>query len=303
MARTKKEENKEIVFDTESIKKELMAYVDSHVEERLEKVLDLKIRNEIIEEIDKANKKVLKEKNRKILFKNMLLIFFFGIILLLLYLLYQEDYFDSYFIENKKEDTPVVEKNDNKNSEVNTPTLEELKEKYGSYLDSYALSNDSSYVEDFYNGKLTNELKSYYTLSSLDFDKLEVEEDYQVLDQNDFLEACSKLFLEKCSLNSFEYNGNKIRYFQKLESFVSDSLLEKEDSPILRDIVDIQVTNNKVVITTLEGMIFDNQLYSVFPYEVVGEYLGDGFLPYAEHLNKMVYTFQDKKLVSIEKGL
>lgn len=302
MARAKKVENKEVTVDAKSIKKEVMAYVDSAIDERLEKVFHDKIKKEFMEEIDKANKKLIREKNRKILWRDILLILFFGVIVFLTYLLYTSHYFDSYFQSNvPREVAPIVE---NKNEEEKKEySFEELKKMYGSYLDSYVLSSDSSYLESFYNGKLTKELMNYYTLNSMNFDSLEVEDDYQEIDEDTFLDTCSKLFVEDCSSVSFDYNGNKVRYLSKLESFLPNSLLEKSKSSIQREIIDIQVEGEIVKIMTLEAVIFDEQIFSVYPDEWIGEYYGESFSNYSEKLNKIVYVFQGKKLKSIEKEL
>ena len=302
MARAKKEESNVVVVDTNSIKKEVMDYVDLEMDKRMAKFVNDQMKKEFVEEIEKANRKVIREKNRKIFWKNILLLLFFALICFLVYLLYTEHFFDSYFhpVEEKKE--TVVEKEEKKEEEVLPPTLEELKEEYASYLDPYQLSLSSLYMEDFYQGKLTDEMKNYFTLQSMDFDKLEKEEDYQEIDSSSFKEACSFLFPKDCKLVSFDYNGNKVRYFEKLESYVTNSLLEKEPSTITREIIDIQEKKNVVVITTVEGIVVDENLYSVSPYEWVSMYYGEGLSNYSDSLNQMIFTFQDAKLVRVEKG-
>ena len=300
-----KEEVKEVTVDTDAIKEDLMGYIDGQLDQRFDKVFDEKIRKEFFGEIDKANKKIIREKNRKILFKNIFLILFFGIICLLVYLLYTDHYFDSFFGGEKKSNkTEVVEKTNNKKEETveKVPTLEELVAEYGSYLDPYTISSSSSYVEDFYNGKLTGEIQNYMSLNNVDFKTLEVEEDFNTFDSNVVGDQCRKLFVNDCNEKSFDYNGNKVRYFPKLESYVTNSLLEKGDNSIKREIIDIQVENKVVTITTLEGVVVDDNLYSVSPNALIGEYQGESLTEYAEALNKVVYVFDNKKLTDIKKG-
>ena len=159
-----------------------------------------------------------------------------------------------------------------------------------------------SYLDQFYSGNLTPELKNYFTLNTLDFSNLSVEDDYNEFDSSVIGEACSELFDNDCSPVNFDYNGNKIRYFEKLDSYITNSLLEKNDSLIQREILDIKVNKNKVSITTIEGVVVDNQLYSIVPNQFVDEYYGDGLYNYYDQLNKVVYTFSNQKLVSVEKG-
>jgi len=294
------EDKKDIVVDEESIKKDLMAYVDSEMDKRFEKVLNDKLKKEFIEEVDKANKRLIRLKNRKILVKNIFLILFFGIICFLVYLLYTVHYFDRFFVaEEKVTKEEVVEKTVPVQEEV---SLEQLKEQYGSYIDLYTISEKSIYLEDFYNGKLSDELKNYYTLNAIDFSKLAVEDDYHMIDSSIMKEVCSELFRDSCNPVNFDYNGNKVRYFEKLDSYITNSLLVREESLIQREILDISLEKDEVVITTVEGVVLDNQLYKVQPNTLVGEYYGDGLLPHKEDLNIVVYHFQNQKLVSIERG-
>ena len=79
-------------------------------------------------------------------------------------------------------------------------------------------------------------------------------------------------------------------------------MLERKESSIQKEIIDIKEDGSSVEITTIEGVIIDNQLYSVYPSAYIDEYSGEGLLPYQEQLNKMVYVFKDKKLVRVEKG-
>lgn len=306
MARKKKEELKdETIVDTDAMKKELMAYVDSQLDERLEKVVSDSLRKNVIEEIDKANKKVIRMKNRKIFIKNIFLILFFLIICFLVYLLYSNHYFDRYFSKTNDSKTvdAVQEENVTKEEEeVVLPTLDELKEKYSSYLDLYVLSEKSIYLEDFYQGNLTKELKSYYSLNQIDFDTLDVEDDYNLIQDSMIRNTCMSLFDDGCDFVNFDYNGNKVRYFKRMNSFITNSILEKEDTLIHREIIDIQEDSKMVSITTIEGIVVGEQLYSIVPNEYISDYYGEGFLDYADQLNKVIYTFNNKKLVKVERG-
>ncbi len=302
MPKKKVEEKKVDSVEAGHIKDDLMAYINSELDKRLEKVVTDRIRREVTNEIDKANKKIIGLKNRKLFFKNVLLIIFLAIIVLLTYLLYDDGYFDKYFNHNKSNDNNPVIVNNKDKEEVLPPSLDELKDEYSNYLDPFTISGESLYIDDFYNGKLTKELKNYFTLNAIDFSKLEVEDDYNIINSNIMKEACNKLMNEKCSNINFEYNGNKIRYFDKLDSYITNYLLERVDSNIQREIIDITVTNKVVKITTVEGIVIDNQLYSISPNYLIGDYYDDNLINHQDELNKVIYTFNNKKLVSIEKG-
>ena len=258
----KKDEDSKKVDSVEAgqIKNELMAYVDSEIDKRLEKVVSDKVRKEIIDEVEKSNRKIIRTKNNKLFIKNVLLIIFFAIICFLTYLLYNEGYFDQFFNHNNVRESDVVEKIEKDTNEVLPPSLDELKDKYSNYLDPFVLADNSLYLEDFYNGKLTNELKNYFVLNAIDFSKLEVEDDYNIINSNIMKEVCNKIMNDKCSNVNFEYNGNKIRYFDKLDSYITNYLLERGNSNIQREIIDISVEKKIVKITTVEGIVIGNQL-------------------------------------------
>lgn len=299
-----KETEKEVVVDTQSIKEEVLEYVDTQLDQRFEKVFEDRFRKEFVQELDKANKKLLREKNLKIMFKNIFLILFFGIILLLLYLLYTEHYFDQYFGGEKRIDKSNIEEKTNHKDDVveAEPTLEELIGEYGSYIDSYVISSTSSYVEDFYNGNITDEIRNYMALNSVSFESLDVEDDYNIFDFEILEEACEKLFDSKCSKKSFDYNGNKVRYFKKLDSFITNNLLTRDENPIRREIIDIKVDGKKVSITTVEGIVVDGGLYSVSPSTLIRDYENEPLKDNLEELNKVVYNFENQKLINVKKG-
>ena len=143
MVKKKKEETKAIetkkktknilleeVVDVETIRKELKDYVDERVNQTF------------IDELDKSNKKLIREKNKKILWKNVVIVLLLLIIGFLVYLLYTNNYFDKVFNkenpieekenkENKEKETPK-----DKKEEVKEPSQEELKKTYAKLLDN-----------------------------------------------------------------------------------------------------------------------------------------------------------------------
>ena len=94
MANKKKEEKKDEIIDKERIKKELVEYIDQEIEKKFDEGFDSNIRKEFYYEIDKSNRRLIREKNKNILFKNTIIIILLGIICFLVFLLYQYHYFD-----------------------------------------------------------------------------------------------------------------------------------------------------------------------------------------------------------------
>lgn len=295
-----KEEIKSVDIDLDSIKKELNDYID----EKVEKSVSVKVKEEFLSEIDKANKRLIREKNKKIIVKNIFLFLFLVIIVFLMFLLYKDGHFDKYFRHDKNENKEVISETDkDKNVDKEIPSeeisLEDLKANYGKYLDSYVLNSNSIYLEDFYKGNLSNELINYWTFNNLDFSSFEKGDDYQVIDSKIFCEKHDELFLDECSLTTFDYDGHKIRFLQKIDSFMSDEILEKVGSNIYREIIDIKVNDDIVTIETVEALIDSEGVYRVYPYKYVGEST-KSITDYQDSLNHISYEFKNGKLQSIK---
>lgn len=309
MARKKKEDSL-LTANSDNILLEKRIDVE-RIKEDLTKYIDERVNETFINEIDKTNKRLLKEKSRKIFIKNIVIIVLLAIIGFLGYLLYSNNYFDQFFDrktnqeekDNKEQKEESSDKNeDNKKEEKpNEPTLEELIKKYGRLLDDYYINESSSYLINFYDGKLDDNLKKYFTLNSLDFDSVKKEDDYQIIDEDTFKMMYEKLFDSKYTSGSFEYNNNKIRYISMINSYMTERLLKQEKSYIIKEITDIKVENNIVTIKTIEGIVKDNKLYNILYDSEVEEYKGDALINYQDSLNKVIYIFKDNKLINLEK--
>lgn len=287
--------------DTESIKNELKEYVDEQINKTF------------IDELDKANRKLIREKNKKIVWRNIFIVILLLIIGFLLFVMYHYNFFDRFF--NKEPD--VVEKDDNKEKEdkpeekkeeekekkeeKKEPTLEELKKEYGSLLENYYVTDSSIYLSDFYDAKLNSDMMKYMTINSFDFSTFTKEEDYNIIKESTFQTMFQKLFDEEYTPSTFNYDENKIRYVKQMESYMSESIILREENNIVREIKDIKIDDGRVNITTIEGVIKDNKLYNVITNEEITDYKGDSLLKYENKLNKLIYRFKDGKLLSLSK--
>ena len=282
MAKAKNEENKDI----RKLKDELCDYVDKQV------------KKSINDRIDNANKRLIREKNKKVLTRDIIIIILIGIITFLVYTLYTEDYFTKFFIKDSEVEKTI---NNNKNKEEKEVTLDDLKDEYGYLLDEININEESKYVDDFYSAKLTDELKNYITLNTIDFDKISSDDGYSIIDEKTFKEKYNKIFSDKYTSVNFDYDGNEIKYIDKLSSYISNVTLEKKDSNIKREIVDISINNDEIEITTIEGLIKDDSIYNVLSDEEIDKYKDDTNLKeYEADLNKVVYIFKDNKLINLK---
>ena len=306
----KKKDNELIDIKNDNILIDKMIDVDE-IKEDLEKYVDDKINKVFIDELDKTNRKLLREKSKKIFVKNIVIIILLLIIGFLVYLLYSNNYFDKLLNKNsnqieeksdvKKESEEKNEKVDEKEKIAKEPTLDELKKEYASLLDNYIIHEKSSYLHDFYTGKLTDDLKNYLTLNSINFDSLSKEDDYEIIQNDTFKLAYEKLFDDNYSPKTFDYNDNTIRYVNAMSSYITEKLLNKEESNIKREIKNIKVSDDKIIITTIEGIVIDSKLYNILNNEEIDEYNNDSLLKYSDNLNKVTYSFKNNKLTNLEK--
>ena len=304
MVKKKKEETKAIetkkkaknilleeAIDVEAIRNELKDYVEERVNQTF------------IDELDKTNKKLIREKNKKIVWKNIAIVILLLIIGFLIYLLYSNNYFDKLF--NK--DNQIVEKENKKDEdktisdEKKEPTQEELKKEYAKLLDNYYVTDNSIYLVGYYDGKLTNDMMKYMTLNTFDFSTFTREEDYNIIKESTFKTMFERLFNEDYVSSSFDYDDNKIRYVKQMDAYMTSALLVREESNIKREIKNIKLDGSDVIITTIEGLIKDNKLYNIITGKEIEDYKEDSLLKYEKELNKLSYTFKDNKLISLSK--
>lgn len=307
MANKKKEENKDktesteketIKVNTDKIKKEVLDYVNNNLKLELNTHIDQTIKNEFLEVLEKQHRKEIKAKNKKILVKNILILLLLVCIGILCYVFYTNGYFKKYMEEYINDNNKTVEKKDVTVTDTE-PTLDELKAKYSSLLDNYVLFETSNYNEDFYNKKLTEQIKLYYVFNNLDFDKLEKEDDYYLIDEDIIKDKYNELFKDGYKANSFNYNNHNIKYFSKLKSFATDTIFEKDNSNIVREIIEITEDKNIVTITTIEGLVQDGVLYNPKTREVIDEEYTGNLLDYQDSLEKVTYAFDEEKLIEI----
>ena len=290
----KKEEIKEVEekLDLTKLKKELFAYINTAIDDTY------------LRRIDNANKLLIKEKNKKILGKNIWINILLLVIVFLLYLLNAEGFFMR-FVDpiHYEEDTPVKE-NVSKSKEETTeiekgPTLEELIKEHSYLLDKVTISYDSPYLEDYYDGNLTEELKHYLALNNLSTDKVSDEEDYSIIKETDLAKSYEAIFDDEFTNVSFKYGDNSLRYYKVLSSYITESIFKREPSNIKREIIDVKVDNDKTLITTIEAATIDDKIYNIVSKEEVADD-SVSLKEIDDRITKRTYTFKDEKLVSIK---
>ena len=269
-------------LNIDEIKKEVVEHAFNSVDNKIEEL------------VRKTDKRIINIKNRSIFKRNLVIIILLCLSLFLTYLLYNEGYFDKFF--NHKENTSetvVTEetKPEEQIEEDEESKLDKLKKEYSHLLDNINISEDSPYLIDLYNGKLTNKMKLSIAITNVEKDKIEQDEDVYTIKEEDLKEEYAKLFnIDKYNATSFELNYIDIKYLKSGNMYLFYEPLDFNTN-IRREIMGINVKDNIVKITVSEGYIIDNILYNVTTKEVINE-KNISIVDNCKKLNKITYVFE-----------
>ena len=295
--KVEKKNKEENIIDIDSLKEELNRYIDESIKKNFNY------------ELEKSYKRTIRDKNLKILVKNIVITVLLLIIVYLVYILNDNDYFDKFFVDDKMMKSSEVvsskEKNsieiDNKEEEKKEPSLDDLKKEYAHLLDNIYINEKSKYLEDYYNGNLTTELKEYLSANLINVEDITIEDNYNVIESDTLKQCFDKKFIGEFSNKTFDYNDNTFRYISKIDSYITDELVKKNDTNIVKIITDIEVDDDDIIIKTIEGIVKDNKIYNVISNEEVSEYSNDLMKENSDKLNKLSYHFKNGKLEKISK--
>ena len=287
MANKKIEEEKK--FDLNDYKGE----IDKYIKERVEV--------ESASNIVKVYKKQLRDKSIVSLIKSIIIILLLCIMAYGMINLYKDGYFDKGRNNNPviNNDINTEEKNNDAKKE-DTVDIEELKEKYANLLDNIRIDNKCDYLKDYYDGKLSNELKEYIAFKSIDKEKIESDDDSSYFEGSIMQDMVKTIFNETIKLSTFKYNGITYKYIESKDMFISTGLVADGYS-VVRDIIDIKENGKQIEIESVEGYVNNNKLYNVLTNKEVSEYkVNSNLQNYKNKLNTLKYTFENGYLISVE---
>lgn len=250
--------------DTEQkseLKEELRSELKIEVAEFLDKEFDKRLDDKIYNRFEKSNAKLLRAKSTHLWLTRVACLVFFFLAAFFAYLLGTTGYFTRLF-SGASDSTLSSSSSDisSQQSETKQLSLDELKSQYAPLLDNVKISPSSKYYATLKSGELSNELKLYLALSLVDFTKLESEDGLTYLPLETLERSYNKLFnaTDNFDAKTFDYDGVKIRYLDKLTTFVAEGELKKSDFKNF-EIKSIQSTGDTVEIaTTSVTFVFKN---------------------------------------------
>lgn len=278
-----KEEKRDIDSDIniENIKIEVLEYAETNIENRI---------NELVK---KADKKIVRQKNITIFFKNITILILLAIIGVLLYLLYDEGYFDKYFTKNNHKYETVINNKDvvEENTEKENK-LDILKEKYSYLVNELKIDSNSKYLKDLYAGKLTNKMKLSITFLNINKEEFTKEDDLYSINSKNIENKYKELFnTDNFKNTSFSIGDITIKYLASANMYIFDNEISYKND-IKREIMNIEEKNNLVKITTVDGIMKDNKIYNILANELVIDNEGK-MIDNIKKLNKITYVFKN----------
>jgi len=292
-----KKEDKEIKKETinvEKIKNEIVEYAIENVNSKID---DL---------VKKTDRRIISQKNRSIIKRNIIIIILICLSVFLTYLLYNDGYFDKYFNHNFNITEIINVENKDEVDVEDNEKLDELIKKYSYLLNNIIISENSDYLEDYYNGKLSNELKLSIALTNLDSDKYIKDEDIYIINPNELNNEYSKLFLiDNYKNTSFYLNGIGVKYLKVSDIYFTNEIPNIKNN-IKREITNVEVNDDYIIISTIEGLIKNNNLLNIISKNIVKESIEDKSLKnFINELNVLKYTFEKEEgnyiLIKIDK--
>ena len=265
MPRKKKEEKLEDV-EIRDIKKELEDYAKIKVDEQ----------------VKLATKKLIRHKNAVIIRRDLLII-----ILIILCL----------FLCNRLYNMSDISININKNSnEVSKEKVEENTndvsyEEYNYLLEKINISEESSYIKEFYNGNLDDEVKNYIAFSNISNDKIIDSNNTVYIEKSDIENVYNDIFTSIFNPSNFKYNNSTFNYLEPKEIFISDKYIE-EESNIQRKIIDVNNEGDNLSLTVLEYIIKNNKLYNVKTGKEISKY-NNNIDKFVDDLTTIKYIFKN----------
>ncbi|MBR3362582.1 MAG: hypothetical protein IKG40_01495 [Bacilli bacterium] len=292
--------NSEIDIDLSGIKTDLTEYMQNKIDKEVESA------------VDKSVKKFIRYKNTIILKKNIIIIILLIICAFLSYNLYKISDININISTNKKAEIKEEKKTEEKKEEKVEDTekvdkkseFENKKKEFKNLIEDIYISEDSSYIKDYYEGNLTDEIKLYLAMNKMDNDSIVSEDESIYIESDNLKESYDIFFEDDFNPKSFEYNGLKFHYLSSKSMFISDGKYEKIKNNISKEIVDIK-EEKELVITTVEGIVKDEKLYNIISKKEIKNYKNDSLDNYKKDLNVLTYHFKkvddDYKLIKISK--
>lgn len=293
----------------EQSKIEIIKNLNADIEEQVKTSISKKIREE--------EKKIIGNKNRKIITRDFIIILLIALIGLLGYWLYDSDFHNiKTIITNKEKIDNVIASNtldvlnntknediakEEKQEEKKEEKQEEKSSKY--YIENYKYlldniqiigNNELYFYKNTVNKKeIPNNIKLQIAYKNLDNNKKKIENGTISFKAENILETCKKILGEDVTINNemFEYNNNRFLFFN--DTYLGFS--EKEEqvkSNVIYAIENAYEKDDELIFEIVVAKKQENKLVNIITEQlVVEEYIGEDILTYRNILPQYKFVY------------
>lgn len=276
--------------------------------------LDDCIKDKINIEVEKAvrreEKKLIRNKNSKIIKRDIIIVILIFFYLLLGYNLYNTNYFDKFLNKyfNRNNETLIDNSVQSSEESINETKKEEDLKKYDELVNNYKLYQNSDNFNDYFSEKMSDDVKMELVFNYLSKEEFEKKDSILTIDKDKIDSTGEQLF---SSFNSkpFTYFGSKVYLIQEDNLFLlSESKLD-DVVPIKTEVIDSKVENSNLEIEAIIYYVKDNKVYNALTNKEVTIYNDTmDIKKYEKDLAKVEFNFEKNDqnefvLKEIEKEL
>lgn len=296
----------------EQAKIEIIKNLNNDIDEQVKTSISKKMREE--------EKKIIGNKNRKIITRDFIIILLIALIGFLGYCLYDLDFYNiKTIITNKEKIDNVIanndlEKNENTIKEDNINNKEDKKEEkqeevktskyyienYKYLLDKIQLTGNNElyfYKSAVDKKEIPNNIKLQMAYKNLDSSKKKIENGTISFKAEDMLKTCKELLGDDVTINNeiFEYNNNRFLCFNDTYlGFLGKD--EQVKSNVIYVIENAYEKDNELVFEIVAAKKQENKLVNIITEQpVIEEYKGEDILTYKNNLSQYKFVYSKAK--------
>lgn len=278
--------------------------------------LDEQIKISIGRKLKDEEKKIIGNRTRKIIVRDIIIVLLIALIGYLAYCLYDLDFHNiKTIVTNKEKIVTAIEDKDNKVETINTVTEDNTKkeekiekeksskyyvENYGYLMDNLQITGNNEfylYQNTISREQIPNKVKLQISYKNLDNNKKIYEDGVVTFQAEDLLERCKEIFGKDISMNHeiFDYNNNKFLYHND-NYIVFLENKEQSKSNVIYKIENAYEKDNKLMFEVIAAKKQENKLMNILTEQIITEtYNGEDILAYKDSLSryKFIYTKVD----------
>lgn len=302
---TKNKEVKEKAIDIKSIEIELNNYLEDRKVDIIKEInskTDEQIEIKIAKRLKEEEKRIIRGKTAKIIWRDIIIILLLGVIGYFGYCLYDVDYFHirtKVVLPNVKEpdkdnDSEIKEPNNQEPVEDNKPNSEYYIKNYSNLIDNLLINDEA--VFDLFNNKtsinnISNDLILKIAYKNIDRLNITNNDNMITFHEDILLESAKKIFGDNIKIinTMFSYNNIKFMYYNETYLGLKESDVTVD---LLYKIIDAKEENNILTFNIIATKLnTENNLLDKDGNIIIENYNNEDLLEYKDKLAEYTISF------------